>query len=350
MTRSRLMILTSFGIVALGLAVATGVSLSGSARAAVGPMPPEALALPADSTFVAGIDVHRLVASPFYRKYSTAAKGARPEAMKELQEKFGFNPEQDVDQVVVAGKSGGDSGAALVFGRFDRTRLQQAIESQGKGDVTWKNHEGATVYLFGETRKHPGAFAFLGDGLMVTGSQAAVESVLTNHSKGGKGLSANAALIGLLGSVKSGSTFWAVGDASALRHLPSSVPAPGPGAPPSAAAQGDNVLGPAGAQAINLPPMKSVVVTGDLDPLVSIQATGEAADEAAAKNLADVVRGFLALAQLQAGQRPELKELSSAVSVAQDAKKVIVSARLPYELIESLQPKKIAATVAAPAR
>ena len=77
-------------------------------------------------------------------------------------------------------------------------------------------------------------------------------------------------------------------------------------------------------------------MAGDFEPMVAIEITGEANDEAAAKNLADVVRGFVALAALQANQKPELKELASAVSVTTEAKQVRVNARVPYELLDSL--------------
>ena len=92
----------------------------------------------------------------------------------------------------------------------------------------------------------------------------------------------------------------------------------------------------AGQGSFSLPAMKSVVVTGDLDPMVAVEVTGEALDSKAAQSLADVVRGFVALASLQASQKPELKELASAVSVTTDAARVHVNLRVPYELIDSL--------------
>ena len=72
---------------------------------------------------------------------------------------------------------------------------------------------------------------------------------------------------------------------------------------------------------------------------MSLAVTGEATDELAAKNLADVVRGFVAIMSLQAQQKPELQQLASAVTVATQANQVLVSARIPYELLDALQPK-----------
>jgi hypothetical protein len=62
-------------------------------------------------------------------------------------------------------------------------------------------------------------------------------------------------------------------------------------------------------------------------------------DEAGAKNLADVVRGLVALTALQSGQKPELKGLASAVSVATEGNRVHLTARLPYEILDALLAK-----------
>ncbi len=334
MTRSRLVVLASSLVVGLGSLAAVGALYLDPARAAFGPLPSEALALPADTTFVMGFDVKRLVRSEFYQRFGQHHGAARPQAFAELEERTGLNPERDLDQVVVAGKGDvskgpGEAGVVLVSGRFDQYKIGRAIEAEKKGSVTWKKHEGLTEYLFGEGKKGTGAVAFLDDDTLVMGSQAAVEAVITARVQGQPRLKSNAGLSALLEKVKPGSTFWMVGDQSLLSRLPTEMPGPGAAS---------------GGASIQLPALQSLVVTGDLDPGLSLEAIGEARDEAAAKNLADVVRGFLALAQLQAGQKPELKELTSAVSVATETNKVRVSARVSYELLESLHPKRAATT------
>jgi hypothetical protein len=149
-----------------------------------------------------------------------------------------------------------------------------------------------------------------------------VEIVATSHSRGETPLRENAEMLALVESVKPGSTFWMVGDKTAMSSLPSAVPGPG------------------GKAAMNLPPLQSLTLTGDLDPQLSLALTGIAADEAAATKLADVVRGFVALMTLQASQKPELQQLASAFSVTTEANQVLVSARIPYEVLDALQPKK----------
>jgi hypothetical protein len=167
----------------------------------------------------------------------------------------------------------------------------------------------------------------------VMGAQPAVEQTVTARGKGETPLRTNAALLGLLERVQTGSTFWMVGDQTLLSNLPRTVPGPG---------------GAGTSQSLELPALKSLIVTGDFEPQVSLDLTGEASDEPAAKNLADIVRGFVALATLQANQKPELKQLASAISVTTEATRVHVAARVPYEVLDSLQPRRSASDTPPP--
>lgn len=323
MTRSRTVVSAAAAVVALGAAIALGAFFLDSANAAVGPLPGDALLLPADAKFVGGIDVKRFVQSPFYAKYASPHAQSRPEAFKELEEKTGLNPEQDIDQLIFAGTPPGEAsretGIVVALGRFDRAKISQLIETEKKG-VTTKNVQGVPVYLFGEGKRGSSALAFVDDRTLVMGSQAAVEAAIASQGQGGKTLKQNASIMALLERVRPDATFWAVGDQSLFANMPKNVPGPG------------------GSGQITLPGLRSLTVSGDVDPMVALEITGEANDEAAAKNLADVVRGFVALAALQSHQRPELKELASAISVTTDANQVRVNARVPYELLDALQP------------
>jgi hypothetical protein len=332
MTRSRSVVFASMIVVGVGAAAAVGALYLDPARAAVGPLEAEALALPADSRFVIGLDVQRFVSSPFYGRFSRDRK-SQPDAFGQLEEKFGLNPERDLDRVVIAGRdttgTRKERGVALVTGRFDRYKLGRAAEE--RPGVTTKSHQGTPMYLYDEEKKSAVAVAFLDDQTLVLGSQSSVEAVIENRASGAGGLRGNAALLALIESVKPGSTFWMAGDQTLLSNLPQSVPG-------------------AGGTGMQLPALRSMVVTGDLDPVVALQITGETADAAAAQNMADIVRGLVAMASLQAQQKPELKQLASAVSVTTEAHRVRVNARFPYELLDSLQPKKQGIASAAPIR
>lgn len=326
MSRNRFAVLASSVVVAAGAAVAGGAVYLGSVQAAVGPLPPEALALPGDAKVVMGVDVKRFVASPFYQRIKESDPKSGPAAgFRELEEKTGLNPERDLESVYVAGRSmgaptGAGGGVVVATGTFDRYRISHSIETSGR-KVTTKNVQGVPVYLFDETRGRgqAGAVGFLEDDLLVMGTLADVEKVIATRATGQGGIESNPAMVALLENVRPGSTFWMVGDQSVLEKMPGSVP---------------------GNAAAALPGLKSMVVTGDLDPELSLEMTGEAQDEAAARQLADVIRGFVALAQLQSSRKPELKQLAAAVSVTTEAGSVRVTARFPYELLDALKPKK----------
>lgn len=324
MTRSRAAVLVSTVVVVSGLIAGLGALWLDPARAAVGPMPGEALVLPADARFVMGFDVKRFTASPFYARYASQ-RGMKPEALRELEERTGLDPARDVDQIVVVGTKNGASGSpglALALGRFDLYRIGRALETEGK--VTGHNVAGLSVYVFKEGDAQPLALAFLDETALVFGPRTDVEAAIGSRSRGETPFKKNTMLLGLVEKVRPGSTFWMVGDQSLLAGMPTSVPAPG--------ASGDGAT-------INLPALQALTVTGDLDPQVSLNVIGEAKDELAAKNLADVVRGFVALMSLQSQQKPELQQLASAFTVATEANRVLVSARVPYEMLDALQGK-----------
>jgi hypothetical protein len=320
MTRSRFVVIASLVVVVLGVLAGVGALWLNPLRAAVGPLPGEALVLPADARWVLGLDVQRFAASPFYARFA-AQPGMKPGSLAELEEKTGLNPARDIDRIVIAGSGAAKDSPtlALVTGRFDLYKLGRALETQGKAHGS--NHEGVTVYAFKEEGPRATAVAFLDGGSLLFGSRDRVEAAVSSRTRGETPLKGNPTLLRLIEKVRPGSTFWMVGDQSLLAGLPATVPAPGGGE----------------GAALTLPALRSLSVTGDLDPQVSLAITGEAADEAAARNLADVVRGFVALASLQAQQKPELLQLASAISVATESNHVLVSVQVPYALIDALQ-------------
>ena len=323
MSRSRWVLILAMSVVVLGVVAGTGAIWMSSARAAVGPLAGEALILPKESRFVMGFDVKRFTASPFYAKFASD-RSMRPEALQQLEEKTGLNPARDIDQIVIAGSGPGRKGSpglAVAFGRFDLYRLGRAIETDGKGQSS--NHEGVTVYTLSGDDTRPVAVAFLDESSLVFGGKDEVLAAISSRTRNETPLKGNTALMTLVEKVRPGSTFWMVGDQSLLASLPTSMPAPGASAD--------------GTATMTLPALTGLMVTGDLDPQVSLAITGEAKDALAAKNLADVVRGLVAMASLQAQQKPELQQLASAISVATEENRVLVNARFPYELIEALQ-------------
>jgi hypothetical protein len=323
MNRSRRLIATAAAVSVLGVGLAFATRLTGTARAAVGPVPPEALALPADSSMVMGFDVRALTGSQFYAKFGGEGGPGRVDALAELESKTGLNPERDIDSVVVAIRAGAKARTAgesthgpenaLVFvtGRFDAARLESSIPEKGKASK--ERRDGVTIYREA-TGKSNGAVALLDAGILVAGDAASVDVFLANRLTG-HGIRDNQELVSLLETIEPGSTFWAVGGPSVLARMTSEV----------------------GGPAANLPSIKQVVAYGHLDPEVGMTATAEAADAKSATKIADVLRGFSAMLSLQAGQKAELAQIADSISVATEDDKVHVKATITHELIESLK-------------
>lgn len=348
MNRSRRLILTAAAVSVIGVALSFSSRITGTARAAVGPIPPEALALPADSAMVIGFDVRALTGSMFYAKFGAFGEPGHVDALAEIERQTGLNPARDIDSVVIAVRppnsqaaepettdesesevesnaSDGDSRTArqrirrhrsenaLVFvtGRFDAARLESSMPVAGK--ATKERRDGVTIYR-GTRGKSDAAVALLDAGILVAGNSASVETFLSNRASG-RGIQDNRQLVSLLETVEPGSTFWAVGGPSLLSRMTAGVG------------------GPAG----NLPAVKQLVAYGHLDPEVGMIATAEAADEKAATKIADVLRGFSAMVSLQAGQRTELAQIADSISVATEDEKVHVRATISHELIDSLK-------------
>jgi hypothetical protein len=74
-------------------------------------------------------------------------------------------------------------------------------------------------------------------------------------------------------------------------------------------------------------------VNGGVNGTVSLTAR----DEEAAKNLHAVAGGFIALANMQAGTRPELQAMMKNVALSADGNTVSVSFSLPITVIEALK-------------
>ena len=79
-----------------------------------------------------------------------------------------------------------------------------------------------------------------------------------------------------------------------------------------------------------------------LTKLDVIELQAEALDEAAARNLADAVRGLVALASLQAAQKPELQKLVSGIQVASQGTRATLRLAVPWALLDELDKKPAA--------
>jgi hypothetical protein len=279
--------------------------------------PEELRYVPRDATVLAYADVRDVMNSELRQRL----KGFEPQEKKggreEFQARTGINIETDIDHVVAcmtrddespSEKSKGN-GLVLARGRFDEVRLEGLAKEHG-GMV--EDYKGKRLVTHAGTGDEELAMAFLEAGLVALGSDRLVRQAI-DLAKSGESITANTELMRLVADLDPGNA-WAVGRFDTLAseaRLPEGV-------------------------ASQIPAITWVSATGRINGGLNGVLKAEARDDAAAQNLRDVIRGFMALAKLQSGSRPELQVLLQSLQLSGTGKTVVMSFSVPAELFDAL--------------
>ena len=312
--KTRLFLLIAAGVLVVGLGVGLVASYSGlPALALGGPEGPDELKyVPADARVVAYANVRDVMNSELRQK----VRQMRPEGERhdDFEEKTGINIERDVDEVVASMAAGAseDQENALIIarGRFDQVRIEGLIREHG-GTVT--EYRGTRMLSHASRNNHDMAVAFVEPGLVAFGSEPAVRQAIERKS-GGQNITNNDEVMGLVRDIDDGNA-WAVGrfDALASRaKLPREV-------------------------ANQLPPINWFAASGHVNGGIRGQLRAEARDDVSAQNLRDVVRGFMALARLQANANPQLTAVMNSLELGGAGKTVSLAFSLPSDVIDMLR-------------
>lgn len=319
-------------VAVLGLALVAGLAVGywwfAKRSQPIGPLPAEAAILPGDAAVVGGIDVRRITTGANYKKYMAAAMEDAGKELKELEQKTGINVERDVEGLYGAGSKVGaeQAGVVVLVGTFDAGRIGKAVQDDPKSKATTTTVEGFTVYEMKEDGKVSGHLAVPSARVLVAGTPALVATTLANFKGGKGGVAGNAELVAALKAVEPGPAFWLLATPKAMAEAPK----PGEGMP--------------------VPPFpmpKSVLFTGQFDPAVSFKLTGEMADEAAAKQLAEQITGLKAMAAMFAADKPEVGAAAQALSVTNTGKSVALALTLTPAMLEGMQKSLLEARVSA---
>ncbi len=306
--RGRQLVVAAFVVVAIGLVVALALLLLAPGGQGLGPLPVQAMVFPKDTGLLIGLDVKRLSASPLFAQLS-----ARVPHLAALGSATGLDVAQDLDQVFVAGRAGagGYELVLLARGRFAAPALSETLEAKGARGLDIGGSR-AFELKAGETTL---TLAFLDDHTLVAGPRTVVEPTLQAHEAGARPLAERPELRRALQRVTPAAAAWVVAGPGLLSTLPARLPSVGAGMP-----------------GLELPALRGLAVSGDLEPMVSVRVVAVAADPSGAQRLADTARGLSALLTL----RPELRELGVAISVTTDADEVHLDLRLPPEQLAKL--------------
>jgi hypothetical protein len=318
--KTRYFVMGTVAFLAVGLTTGLvasymGLSVPVFSRAAG---PDELQYVPANAAVVAYANVREVMNSDFRQRFRKLEPDTRER--DEFQQKTGINIEEDIDSVVAAvmpraegAPSWSPEGSVVVVarGRFEPWRLESlALEHGGKVE------EYSGKRLLTHANAKPGqndmALAFLDADLIAVGSYETVKSAINANT--GANIVSNTELMRQINEFDA-SNAWAVGRFDAIARearLPNEIRA-------------------------QVPAIQWFSAAGRINGGVSGVFKAETADEEAANNLRDVLRGFVALAKMQAGSRPELKGMVDSLQLAGEGKTVSMAFSVPTEVFEALE-------------
>jgi hypothetical protein len=264
---------------------------------------------------VAFANVREIMDSELVQKIQALAP-RNGNGLARFEEETGVDVTRDVDYVLGAfsGEApvGPEQGHPLVIarGRFDNVRIEGLVRSKGG---TVEDYKGVRFLKVHEpTGAMDAALAFVEPGLIAMGAEAAVRQAIDGHS-GSANATGNAELVRLVKGAADGNA-WVVArfDAlSAAGQLPADVMQ-------------------------RLPAINWITVTGHVNGGIRAAVRAEARDDAAAKNLRDVLQGMLALAKLQTGQRADVAALMDSIELGGEGKNVSLGLSVPIEVVDHL--------------
>jgi hypothetical protein len=282
--------------------------------------PDELQYVPADAAVVAYANVREVLNSQFRQRFKSVEPSDAEK--NEFEEKTGLNLEQDVDSVVAAmmpkddfTKSPAGSFLILARARYQAARLEslalehgaEVSDYQGKRLITHRDTDdkGDTDVVM--------AVGFVEADLVAFGSLESVKAAIDARASN-RNIVSNNEMMKLVNEIDNANA-WAVGkfDAIAAKAgLPTEI-------------------------ASAMPAISWFSAAGHVNGGVSGTFKAETKDEATAQNLRDVMRGFLAMAKMQAGSKPGMQQLADSLVLSGDGKNVALSFSIPSEVIDVLE-------------
>lgn len=309
--RTRLFLLVAVGILVAGLGTGLIASYMGlQGLVLIGSDGPAELAyVPADARVVAFADVRQVMDSEV-RQRLMQFEHETSQGADRFAEETGIDLRTDVDRVIASvthdEESANHRPLLLVRGRFDTARIESLIRQKG-GEVS--QYQGIRVLTHPEGNV---GVAFVEPGLVAVGTATAVRRAIDAKTSGSD-VTDNGEVMRLVRTIDDGNA-WAVARFEALtgsQQLPEDL-------------------------AKQLPPITWFAATGNINGGVRGVLHAEARDEVAANDLRDVIRGFVALARMQTGQRPEFAQLMNSFELGGQGNTVSLGFSVPAEVFDML--------------
>jgi hypothetical protein len=277
--------------------------------------PDELQLVPGNAVVVAYVSVHEVMVSSL-RERVRQALPQLPDGQREFEEATGINIENDVDRVVAALVPADDgtvnvphSGLIIAAGRFDQVKIESLMRQHGATEETYRGRR-----MFAAPDSGAGlSVAFVEPGLVAIGSTALVRSAI-DRKDGGASVRTNDDIMTLVRSLDRGNV-WAVGRFDALAAQAN--------LPPNVANQ--------------LPPVTWFAVSGHINGGLLGDIRMQTRDEVSANQFRDIIRGFIAMANMQADAHPEFATVLRSIQLNGSGTTVAVSFELPLETIDLLR-------------
>jgi hypothetical protein len=321
MKKSRWIWTLAIVLVAGGLGIGSIAHLTGRVEAQAQALPSTLAWVPEGATMIGHVDLQSVFKSPLGAGWEERMeKHESFRVLDEIRKTTGLDPQSDLKAATFcfARDTKGDEGLArgeqrwgvAIRGTFDSARIVSALKRDGElGEETYK---GTTIYLLRSTARGDRALAFGDASTLLLAEPSYLREMLDAGS--GRGFSAGSGLVQRWGeSAFQGDAFWLAGS-------PDGVFATGMGSSPGRA----------------LPPLEAFSVSGKLDTELHLRGRGKAPDSKAASELANVVRGLVALGRLQQNADSEISAIVDSIGIQQVDDEVEVSVAVPYETLRQL--------------
>jgi hypothetical protein len=305
--KTRNFVLVSAGLLSIGLGTGLVASYMGLPvsllSSAAGP--DDLKYVPQNAAVVAYANVRDVMNSEFRQRF----RQLEPQSADrdEFEQKTGLDIERDIDSVVAAFFPNGESAAehpersavVLARGRFEAGRLEALALEHGGTAEDYKGRRLLTHLEKEGAREGTMAVGFVEPDVVALGSLTAVKLAI-DAGADNRNVMSNNELMRLVADMDS-SNAWAVGRFDALARE------------------------------------ARFSAAGHINGGVSGVLKAEARDEAAAQNLRDMLRGFLAMARLQSGSRPGIQQMVDSIQLSGDGTTVALSFSVPSEFFDALE-------------
>jgi hypothetical protein len=331
--KNRYFLLAATAILVLGVGGGLLAYLSYKRAALPAGVPPEVRYVPADAALVGYANVRGVMNSELHRQLMpTIEMGAR-KGRHMMNEFAGIDLEKHVDHVVGyvergpsesgqtnAGRGQPPRALMMVQGTFEQERIEQFIRDHGGAIEDYRGHH-LSFHRGGrdtDAGKDGFGVGFVQPDLIAVGHADLIRRAIdaAENAAGTQNLTTNAELMKSIREA-AGSTAWAVGYFDTVSHgvkLPNEFTR-------------------------RMPPVRLIAAKAEINGGVKGTIQAEAADTAAAEQLRDLVRGFLSLARLSMGAKPELDSTLKSIQLSGTDKTVRLTFAVTPDAVRALAPR-----------